>query len=173
MSIEYRSCVCKCLRHQVCVRMNEAPSHPTRLHASPWNYSGLHEAGFQRYLWGQRDSHVPDLFENLVFVRWEVLRREKKYHQENIESSHYPESTLWIVSSGEWAISVDWHRGDFVATHQNHQSSLRICIPWLDETEWTLWEFSNFMQWGKSITRRALNPFTLQNPLSRIVRSGE
>ena len=45
--------------------------------------------------------HVPDLFENLVFVRWEVLRREKKYHQENIESSHYPESTFRIVSSGE------------------------------------------------------------------------
>ena len=48
--------------------------------------------------------HVPDLFENLVFVRWEVLRREKRYHQENIESSHYPESTLqdsevWRVSS--------------------------------------------------------------------------
>ena len=47
---------------------------------------------------------MPDLFENLVFVRWEVLRREKKYHQENIESSHYPESTLqdsevWRVSS--------------------------------------------------------------------------
>ncbi len=40
-----------------------------------------------------------ELFENLV-----IYAMGKKYHQENIESSHYPESTLrdsefWRVSS--------------------------------------------------------------------------